>query len=615
MQQTSSLFTLLLLLLIATTIATTATADIDPALCRNLTSWWCCQPTNLTQSDGDGGAGTVIHTYGPDYGNGVGTLSGSQLQLQFTNQPPGVLLNATVSADCASITFNTGTVWRRAAPPPWQGPAVPAPDWVATLSGILELNPLAYTSPAGNGSGGDGSGTWASLQPKVAYWQELGVNSLWLAYYATSTRHFYGIRSVYAAIDPPSLDVTLGTAQEFGDFVAACHAAGIKVFLDVIGHGLVNESPYVKQHPDWFAGGSWGMTDFNYSSTGFADWWTQVWTAYIVDYKVDGFRVDIGLPEWWPVFDRIVLAAAAAGHPVAVWGEGSRYHFSQHDFGLPLPNVTQVALASKSAAHCHNTVQFSCHDSGWESPPGNYFAIRGSRATFGYFALSPLIPLWLGGEEYNENPVVDLPDLELDLYGTSGKPGGWMYGSMRQWDQLESADHADMLADVSALLRLQASHVDVLHHDACIANIASVSYRILSGEDDGESGYEKQRQEDQLRQKGRQKGQHYNHHQQQQFSDTDNALAQDPYIRWLNGTKAVLVVANTDQTNIIHLEMSLPLAMMGFQSVDVFRVTFLFGGPPEPVNIRAADVARFALAVGADGVFGGGLAVVLFTPA
>jgi hypothetical protein len=31
---------------------------------------------------------------------------------------------------------------------------------------------------------------------------------------------------------------------------------------------------------------------------------------------------------------------------------------------------------------------------------------------FGNGALSPFIPLWLGGEEYNEAPVVDLPSLQ-----------------------------------------------------------------------------------------------------------------------------------------------------------------------------------------------------------
>jgi hypothetical protein len=41
---------------------------------------------------------------------------------------------------------------------------------------------------------------------------------------------------------------------------------------DVIGHGLVNQSSYVTAHPEWFKGGSWGMTDYNYDNEGFVSW-------------------------------------------------------------------------------------------------------------------------------------------------------------------------------------------------------------------------------------------------------------------------------------------------------------------------------------------------------
>lgn len=44
------------------------------------------------------------------------------------------------------------------------------------------------------------------------------------------------------------------------------------VVQDVIGHGLVNQSHYIAEHPEWFLGGSWGMTDYNYNSAGFVDW-------------------------------------------------------------------------------------------------------------------------------------------------------------------------------------------------------------------------------------------------------------------------------------------------------------------------------------------------------
>lgn len=117
--------------------------------------------------------GASISTVG-DYGTGVGTLSGAELSVLFSNAPAPI--NGTLSGDCSSVAWTDGATWTRAAAP-WQ-PSVPAPAWASGLSGILELNALAYTSPAGNGSG-DGSGTWASLMPRIAHWRDLRIGAIW----------------------------------------------------------------------------------------------------------------------------------------------------------------------------------------------------------------------------------------------------------------------------------------------------------------------------------------------------------------------------------------------------------------------------------------------------
>ena len=61
-------------------------------------------------------------------------------------------------------------------------------------------------------------------------------------------------------------------------------------------------------------------------------------------------------------------------------GEADRYHFSQHDVVHPPVDVASEIVSLQAMGHCLNTMQFSCHDSGWESPPGNYYFLRGSRA-------------------------------------------------------------------------------------------------------------------------------------------------------------------------------------------------------------------------------------------
>lgn len=47
--------------------------------------------------------------------------------------------------------------------------------------------------------------------------------------------------------------------------VAAAHDNSIKVFLDIISHGVVDESALIKQHPEYFEPkGSWNMHDYNW---------------------------------------------------------------------------------------------------------------------------------------------------------------------------------------------------------------------------------------------------------------------------------------------------------------------------------------------------------------
>ncbi len=125
-------------------------------------------------------------------------------------------------------------------------------------------------SPRPNGAGdGSGSGTFASLKDRLGYLADLGITAIWLAGYCQCTTHFYNIKSVYACIRPDELDPALGGANDFKEMIAAAHRRGIKVFLDVVTHGVVNDSPLIAEHPDWFKGGTWDMTDYDYDNAGF----------------------------------------------------------------------------------------------------------------------------------------------------------------------------------------------------------------------------------------------------------------------------------------------------------------------------------------------------------
>ena len=77
--------------------------------------------------------------------------------------------------------------------------------------------------------------------------------------------------------------------------VGCAHAHGMKVFLDVITHGVMKDSPLVEEHPDCFLGGSWGMADYDWygGHAELDEWWVNTWLWYVTEIGVDGFRLDV----------------------------------------------------------------------------------------------------------------------------------------------------------------------------------------------------------------------------------------------------------------------------------------------------------------------------------
>jgi len=127
-------------------------------------------------------------------------------------------------------------------------------------------NDLAYgrkadAAPLRGYMGGDLKGLTAKV--KVGYFDELGVNAIWLtppveqihAGTDEGTGKSYGFHG-YWAKDFTAVDANLGTEQDFGDFVEAAHARGIRVLLDVV---MNHTGPVTGSDPVWPA--DWVRTE------------------------------------------------------------------------------------------------------------------------------------------------------------------------------------------------------------------------------------------------------------------------------------------------------------------------------------------------------------------
>lgn len=347
-----------------------------------------------------------------------------------------------------------------------------APEWAQDLV-IYELNPRAFTSPHGAGDG-SGSGTFRSLMDRLPYLADLGIDGIWMAGHHLATNHFYGIWSVYAADRPDQIDPVLGTEDDLKALVERARDLGIHMFLDVIAHGVVNSSSLVSENPDWFSGGSWGMTDYNYSHPGFREWWVGLWERYAIEFGIDGFRIDVNMvdPTIW---DEIQERIESRGKRVAIFPEIERYHFSQQDIqNTPRDVYRLIHFDDLGGVPRGLTVgQASCHDYGWECLVGNHYFVKGSRAKFGHGSLlTPRIPLFFAGEEFNADPT-PLPSLTQGLFG-SGSPGGWLYGNRIDWEQWQDPTKRAMFDDVRQMISIRRRYPHLLNGDSSTVSITSV---------------------------------------------------------------------------------------------------------------------------------------------
>jgi hypothetical protein len=204
----------------------------------------------------------------------------------------------------------------------------PPPDWINQLI-IYEIATKAFTSPAG-----PESGTFDSLRDKLPYLHELGVTGIWLTGHSLADpKHFYNIWTQYACILPDELDPSLGSPESFKQLIDTAHDLNLKVFLDVITHGVMNDSPLIRQKPHWFKGGTWGMTDYDWfgGHKDLDDWWVNLWVRYVEELGIDGFRLDVATyrPDLW---SKIRKRATGIGHPIVIIAENGPGYTGVTDF-------------------------------------------------------------------------------------------------------------------------------------------------------------------------------------------------------------------------------------------------------------------------------------------
>ena len=101
-----------------------------------------------------------------------------------------------------------------------RGPA----DWWRQAV-VYQIYPRSYAD-----QNGDGIGDLKGITSRVPYLKELGVDAVWLSPFYPSELADGG----YDVADYRNIDPRIGTLSEFDEMLETLHAAGIRVFVDVV---------------------------------------------------------------------------------------------------------------------------------------------------------------------------------------------------------------------------------------------------------------------------------------------------------------------------------------------------------------------------------------------
>jgi alpha-glucosidase len=167
-------------------------------------------------------------------------------------------------------------------------------------------------------SDGDGIGDLRGVIRRLDHVKSLGADAIWLSPIHPSPNADLG----YDVADYMGIDPVLGTAADFDELVAAAHARGLRVLLDLVASHTSIEHPWFRDHPEryiwaddgppnnWraaFGGPAWSRDAESgrwYLHSFFAEQADLDWrnpdvrreigdvVAHWLERGVDGFRVD-----------------------------------------------------------------------------------------------------------------------------------------------------------------------------------------------------------------------------------------------------------------------------------------------------------------------------------
>jgi cyclomaltodextrinase len=171
-----------------------------------------------------------------------------------------------------------------------------------------------------------GSPPLRAVADRLPYLAGLGVDAVWLSPIAACPPGDFG----YAVCDELAVRADYGDEDDLRDLVRRAHAEGIRVLLDLVPNHTSHLHPFFldaergpgSPHHDWYDRDAEGrpthyfdwthLPNLNYENADVRAYVDRVFTRWVSEFGVDGYRVDAcwGVqrrrPDYWPGWSRML---------------------------------------------------------------------------------------------------------------------------------------------------------------------------------------------------------------------------------------------------------------------------------------------------------------------
>ena len=258
-------------------------------------------------------------------------------------------------------------------------------------------------------------------------------------------------------------------------------------------------STFTKNHPDWFkkdANGNiaknvFGLDIWDFNNNQFRNWWINMMVNdWILKFDLDGLRLDLepNVSNFSEIWSRVRQLAQQNGKDVVLFSESrdgngisgdnrhQEYDFTEWGFGVDPVwggidflnnnyNIVDTIKGEKfSDRYYTSTLSYSNTGSvDSQGRKGPHYNANGNLAYFAYgMILSPFIPVWYMGEEFNNQCLMPngLNGLKSCQNYISADVFDRLYFIGMQWSG--AVNNGDFLKKVKKIIQIRKENIDII---------------------------------------------------------------------------------------------------------------------------------------------------------